>query len=71
MSCNHIYDEIGLCLECDTPQPAGHRLQALRKREPRTCKECGESFVAIKTAKYCSNRCRQRAKRKRQTSISS
>ena len=44
---------------------AGRDLVMKRKRYRYRCLECGESFVAIKGAKYCSNLCRQRAKNRR------
>jgi len=37
----------------------------LRKIIPHTCAVCGIEFQALKTAKYCSNRCRQAAKYQR------
>jgi len=40
-------------------------LSAMRKRIKHKCQVCGKSFKAIKTAKYCSNACRQRAKYER------
>jgi predicted RNA-binding Zn-ribbon protein involved in translation (DUF1610 family) len=47
----------------------GHDLAALRRKTRHTCPVCGASFEAIRTAVYCSNRCRQAAKyqRKRTT----
>jgi len=36
---------------------------ALRKRLDKRCLQCGEPMPnALKIAKYCTNRCRQRAK---------
>ena len=35
---------------------------AARTRAPKECASCGAEFTAIKTAKFCSNRCRQAAK---------
>jgi predicted nucleic acid-binding Zn ribbon protein len=44
----------------------GKELAALRKRVKKNCVVCGREIVALKQAKYCSNRCRQRAKYQRQ-----
>jgi hypothetical protein len=33
---------------------AARELAAMRKREKKVCEWCGEEFVAIKKAKYCS-----------------
>jgi predicted nucleic acid-binding Zn ribbon protein len=44
---------------------AGKELAALRKRIKKNCVVCGREMVALKQAKYCSNRCRQRAKYQR------
>lgn len=41
-------------------------LSAQRKRIDKVCPQCGKQFKAIKTAVYCSNACRQRAKYARQ-----
>jgi predicted nucleic acid-binding Zn ribbon protein len=30
-----------------------------RRRVEHTCQVCGTTFTAIKTAKFCGNRCRQ------------
>lgn len=35
---------------------------ASRTRAAKDCAVCGTEFTAIKTAKFCSNRCRQAAK---------
>lgn len=43
----------------------GSDLAAMRQQVEHTCLSCGELFKAIKTAKYCSNACRQKAKYKR------
>ncbi|EDN65950.1 hypothetical protein BGP_3343 [Beggiatoa sp. PS] len=43
----------------------GKELAALRKRIKKNCVICGREMVALKQAKYCSNRCRQRAKYQR------
>jgi hypothetical protein len=40
-------------------------LAAQRQRIGHVCPVCGASFVALKTARYCSNACRQRAKYQR------
>jgi predicted nucleic acid-binding Zn ribbon protein len=41
---------------------AGAALSALRRRAQIVCAVCGTSFTALRTARYCSNRCRQAAK---------
>ena len=43
----------------------GAALAARRQIHNKVCLICGEKFKAIATAKYCSNRCRQQAKRMR------
>jgi len=40
-------------------------LAAQRRRVSHTCPVCGATFTAIKTARYCSNACRQKAKYRR------
>jgi len=40
-------------------------LANLRRRVNHKCAVCGASFRAIKTAVYCSNACRQKAKYQR------
>jgi hypothetical protein len=45
---------------------AGKELAAQRKRVKKNCAVCDREIVALKQAKYCSNRCRQRAKYLRQ-----
>ena len=40
-------------------------LAGLRKKVGHVCPICEKRFKAIKTAKYCSNACRQRAKYQR------
>lgn len=45
---------------------AGKELAALRKRFKKNCFVCGREIIALNQAKYCSNRCRQRAKYQRQ-----
>jgi predicted nucleic acid-binding Zn ribbon protein len=40
-------------------------LAALRRRHRKNCAVCGKGFTAIKTARYCSNACRQKAKYRR------
>ena len=45
---------------------AGKQLASLRRRIRKDCEMCGREIVALKQAKYCSNRCRQRAKYQRQ-----
>lgn len=39
----------------------GAELARLRKTGNRTCHECGKSFVARLTARYCSAPCRMAA----------
>jgi len=41
---------------------AASELAGMRQRVTHACLECEKEFEAIKTAKYCSNACRQRAK---------
>ena len=41
------------------------QLAALRRKVSHTCPVCGDAFLGIKKAVYCSNKCIQRAKRKR------
>lgn len=48
---------------------AGKELAALRKRVHKKCAICGRDIIALKQAKYCSNRCRQRAKYQRQKTV--
>jgi len=48
---------------------AGRQLALLRKRVNKLCEICGKQIVALKQAKYCSNRCRQRAKYQRQKQV--
>ena len=43
----------------------GQQLAALRKVVRHTCPECGAEFQGIVQAVYCSDRCRQAAKRAR------
>jgi len=43
----------------------GAALAALRGRHWHVCISCGKRFSGIKTAVYCSNACRQKAKYKR------
>lgn len=50
------YDSLG------EPPPLLRKL----KRISHKCAVCGAAFVAIKTAIYCSNRCRQTAKHRRE-----
>ena len=45
----------------------GAALASLRGRQWHFCKSCGKRFAAIKTAIFCSNRCRQKAKYVKQT----
>lgn len=33
------------------------------KKQPKNCEVCGESFNGTKSAKFCSNKCRQKNKR--------
>lgn len=46
-------------------------LAALRKRIRHACAMCGKTFNAIKTARYCCNACRQKAKYRRNRAKSS
>jgi hypothetical protein len=39
---------------------------ARRARYPHHCVQCGEAFMGIAQARYCSRRCRVRAYRRRQ-----
>lgn len=48
-----------------------YSIVALRRRIPHTCPICGQSFTAYTTAVYCSNRCRQAAKYRRQKAAKS
>ena len=43
----------------------GSDLAALRKTVWHICPVCQASFLALRTAVYCSNRCRQAAKYRR------
>jgi len=43
----------------------GAQLAALRRQQVHVCAVCGEPFVGITLARYCSNRCRQAAKHER------
>lgn len=43
----------------------GAALSALRRRVPHICPMCRESFTKLKTARYCSDRCKQAAKYRR------
>jgi hypothetical protein len=42
---------------------AGAALAGMRRRDRRICQQCVGRFIGIVTAKYCSNACRQKAKR--------
>jgi hypothetical protein len=44
---------------------AGAALASMRKLDWHICLQCKELFSGIKTAKYCTNACRQAAKRER------
>jgi hypothetical protein len=46
----------------DQRTAAGRALAALRPIERRTCVVCGAEREAYPQMRYCSNRCRQRAK---------
>lgn len=48
-----------------SPKAAGAALRALRRRIDHTCPECETVFQGVVEAKFCSNRCRQRAKNRR------
>ena len=47
----------------------GAALAAMRGRHWHVCPSCGKRFSGIKTARYCSNACRQKAKYKRSHDI--
>jgi len=40
----------------------GAQLSAQRKRIEKVCPSCNTTFQGVKIAKYCSNKCRQKAK---------
>ena len=40
-------------------------LASQRRRIPHTCAVCGKPFTGIRTARYCSASCQQKAKRAR------
>ncbi len=40
----------------------GAQLSAQRKRVEKVCSSCNTVFQGVKIAKYCSNKCRQKAK---------
>lgn len=40
-------------------------LAKLRRKVRHKCAICGKTFTALKTAIYCSNACRQKAKYRR------
>jgi hypothetical protein len=44
---------------------AASALAAQRRRIGHVCPVCGASFTALKTAVYCGNPCRQKAKYQR------
>ena len=39
---------------------ASKQLRDLRKKVGKTCPECGALFHRLKTARYCSDRCKNR-----------
>lgn len=43
----------------------GAQLSAQRKQYNKVCPSCSCAFQGVKIAKYCSNRCRQKAKYRR------
>ena len=49
-------------LERAAPMKPGAALAAQRRTSWHACLSCGKRFSGIKTAKFCSNACRQRAK---------
>jgi endogenous inhibitor of DNA gyrase (YacG/DUF329 family) len=52
------------------PYSLGGALSKLRPYKLYTCAECGRTFIARDTrAKFCSNRCRQADKYKRQVAM--
>lgn len=48
----------------------GAALAAMRRNETKRCAHCGASFTAIRTARYCSERCKQAAKYRRKKEVS-
>lgn len=46
-------------------------LARMRTTEDKTCEHCGESFAGLKVAKYCSESCKQKAKRARKAAAES
>ena len=44
------------------PYNAARALGRMRKKVTKNCEWCDEEMTKIKTAKYCSERCRQAAK---------
>ncbi|MBK8508947.1 MAG: hypothetical protein IPL51_09950 [Candidatus Competibacteraceae bacterium] len=44
---------------------AGRELAAARPPKQKQCPICGKDFVTVGRGLYCSNRCKQRAKRER------
>ena len=48
------------------PYNAARALGKMRKKVTKECEQCGEEMTKLRTAKYCSNRCRQAAKYQRQ-----
>ena len=40
------------------------QLAAMRKRTPKVCPGCGETFAGLKQQKVCGDRCRKRVLRK-------
>lgn len=45
----------------------GSALAAQRRQVSHHCRWCGNAFTGIKTARYCSGSCQQKAKRDRAT----
>ena len=50
-----------------TTQAVGRAVGEFRKQVRHECPECFEQFTGIRTAIYCKDTCRQRARRKRQS----
>jgi len=44
---------------------SGAQLSAKRRQHDKVCPSCSLAFQGVKIAKYCSNRCRQKAKYRR------
>jgi len=51
-----------------TDTTPGAALAALRRQVEKSCAHCGDTFSGIKTARFCSEKCRYAAAYKRRTS---